>query len=95
MKGFETDVLAVLQQTTTTTMTTTTTTTTKTPFSRVSTEHLEPEFALDLLDESETKTEVKNQRNNDYHLEDDGWEPDCERERAFIERSGREGATIC
>ena len=29
---------------------------------------------------------------NDYHLEDDGWEPDCEREeRAFIERSGREG----
>ena len=30
---------------------------------------------------------------NDYHLEDDGWEPDCEREeRAFIERSaGQEG----
>ena len=57
MKGFDTDVLAVLQQTTTT------------PVSTVSTEHLEPEFAVGLLVESEAKTEVTNQRKDDYHLE--------------------------
>ena len=59
MKGFDTDVLAILQQTTTT------------PVSTVSAEHLEPEFALDLLVESEVETEVTNQRDNDYQMEEE------------------------
>ena len=53
MKGFDTDVLAVLQQTTTT------------PLSTVSTTQLpEPQFAVGVLVESEAKTDVTNQRNN-------------------------------
>ena len=59
MKGFDTDVLAILQQTTTT------------PVSTVSAEHLEPEFALNLLVESEVETEVTNQRDNDYQMEEE------------------------
>ena len=52
MKGFDTDILAVLQQTTTT------------PLSTVSTTQLpEPQFAVGALVESEAKTEVTNQRN--------------------------------
>ena len=52
MKGFDTDILAVLQQTTTT------------PLSTVSTTQLpEPQFAVGVLVESEAKTEVTNQRN--------------------------------
>ena len=52
MKGFDTDILAVLQQTTTT------------PISTVSTTQLpEPQFAVGVLVESEAKTEVTNQRN--------------------------------
>ena len=52
MKGFDTDVLAVLKQTTTT------------PLSTVSTTQLpEPQFAVGALVESEAKTEVTNQRN--------------------------------
>ena len=45
MKGFDTDVLAILQQTTTTSVNT------------VSTSYLEPEFAVGLLDDQEEKEE--------------------------------------
>ena len=50
MKGFDTDVLAVLQQTSTT------------PVSTSSTSHLDPEFAVGVPLESESNTNVTNQR---------------------------------
>ena len=59
MKGFDTDVLAILQQTTTTPVSTKETTT-----------HLDPEFAIDVIVESETQTEVTKQRNN-IHMEEE------------------------
>ena len=52
MKGFDTDVLAILQQTTTTSVNT------------VSTSYLEPEFAVGLLDDQEEKGEVTHQKEN-------------------------------
>lgn len=52
MKGFDTDVLAVLQQTSTT------------PVSTSSTSHLDPEFAVGVPLESESNTKVTNQREN-------------------------------
>ena len=59
MKGFDTDVLAILQQTTTTAVNT------------VSTSYLEPEFAVGLLDDQEEKEEVtKHQKENQYAEEE-------------------------
>ena len=59
MKGFDTDVLAILQQTTTTSVNT------------VSTSYLEPEFAVGLLDDQEEKEEVtKHQKENQYAEEE-------------------------